>query len=511
MRRQAVAVVLFSGLICVLSEICYTKSFGGSSVVCVCNPTNCSDIGPVTAEHGRITFYESSMTGERFQRSTADFLEDAPRADIDLTVNVLSGTLQEIIGFGGAFTDSAGVNWASLSPDLQKRLITSYYSPEGLEYNIGRVPMGGCDFSTRDYTYDDTEGDFELKNFALAQEDIELKIPMIQFAKSVSEEEIYFYGSPWSAPAWMKTNGKTFGMGGLKGFPGDQYYETWAKYFVKFYEAYRDRGVEMWGFTMQNEPTTGYIPWKWQTMAMSPYTERDFLKKNLGPALFKATNHSIKIMVLDDNRVVLPWWANVIFGDAEANSYAAGVGVHWYQDNLRSASALESTHRNHPDKFILNTEACEGFQPFATAVILGSWERAESYAQNIIDDLRHFVSGWVDWNLFLNTQGGPNWVKNFVDSPIIVDESAQAFYKQPMYYALAHFSKFLPRGSVRLDDTLVGSKRKLSVVTFLRPDKLKATIVLNQNDSAKKVLIKDSDGKSFMIEAGARSIITTLR
>ena len=168
-------------------------------------------------------------------------------------------------------------------------------------------------------------------------------------------------------------------MGSLKGSPGGEYYKSWANYFVKFYEAYKEKGITMWGFTQQNEPTTGFLPWKWQTMAMSPYTERDFLKMDLGPALFNASNGEVKIMVLDDNRGVLPWWANVILGDSEANAYAAGVAVHWYHDTLRSSSVLESTHNNHPDKFILNTEACQGFLPFASSVILGMRKRYHNF------------------------------------------------------------------------------------------------------------------------------------
>ncbi|XP_018494695.1 lysosomal acid glucosylceramidase [Galendromus occidentalis] len=510
MRRFIITVLLLSVLNSVTGENCYPKKFNSSSVVCVCNENNCGDIGKVKAEDGKIALYQSSMSGERLQRSTVDFLSGAPAAERDLTVSLINTHLQKIIGFGGALTDAAGVHWAGLGSTLQKRLLQSYYGPEGLEYNMGRIPMAACDFSTRDYTYADTPGDFELKNFALAKEDLELKIPMIQFAKNVSKEEIYFFGSPWGAPAWMKTNEKTYGKGTLKGSPGGQYFKSWANYFVKFYESYKEHGITMWGFTVQNEPTTGFKPWPWQTVAMSPYTERDFLKKDLGPALFKATSNSINIMVLDDNRVVLPWWANVIFSDPEANRYAAGLAVHWYTDTLRNSSDLESIHRDFGDKIIVNTEACEGFEFLITPVILGSWERGEAYARDILEDLRHHVNAWVDWNLFLNTEGGPNWAGNRVDSAIIVDTKTSTFYKQPTYYAIAHFSKFIPRGSVRLDDALDGSQEKLTVVTFLRPDKLKATVILNRNDSVKKVLIKGLDGKSFMVEATARSITTAL-
>ena len=129
----------------------------------------------------------------------------------------------------------------------------------GIEYNIGRIPMASCDFSTRNYTYDDTPGDFELKNFKLAPEDVQYKIPIIKTAMESSKREIKFFGSPWSAPGWMKTTNTTIG-GVLIGDAGNKYHKTWAQYFVKFLDSYKQNGVKLWGITVENEPTAGYIP-----------------------------------------------------------------------------------------------------------------------------------------------------------------------------------------------------------------------------------------------------------
>ncbi|OQR68676.1 hypothetical protein BIW11_12756 [Tropilaelaps mercedesae] len=519
--RQLLAALLCAGLgsICVAltGDTCFPETFNSDSVVCVCNSTSCGNIGKVEPENGRAIVYRSSMAGLRFHPVAVEF--DGPSAgsndtnaiDTDLTISVNANqTLQKIIGFGGAFTDAAAINWMSLHAPLRKRLLEAYYGPNGLEYNMGRINMAGCDFSTRDYTYDDSLDDFELGNFTLAVEDTDYKIPMITAASRLAPEEIYYFGSPWSAPGWMKTNGRTHGPGGIKGSPGGKYYKTWAQYFVKFYNAYKARGVNLWGFTIQNEPTTGFLPWGWQTMAMSPYTQRDFVKKDLGPALFGAANDSINIMILDDNRVMLPWWANVVLNDPDANKYVAGVGVHWYLDGIRSAKVLDQTLNAHPDKFILNTEACEGFQPLSHNVVLGRWERAESYANSILNDLRHSVAGWVDWNLCLDLTGGPNWVKNFVDSPIIVNKDKQAFYKQPMYYALAHFTKFIPRGSFRLNDELQTSVGKISGVAFQRPDGYKSAVFVNTGNNERTIFVKDDSGPQFRFKIGPRTIASSI-
>lgn len=116
--------------------------------------------------------------------------------------------------FNLSFLDAATINIRNLSTSLQEILVSSYYSVHGIEYNIGRIPIASCDFSTREYSYDDFPGDFGLSNFSLAKEDLEYKIPLMKLAIKMSDkQEILFFGSPWSAPAWMKTNGKMTGMG----------------------------------------------------------------------------------------------------------------------------------------------------------------------------------------------------------------------------------------------------------------------------------------------------------
>jgi glucosylceramidase len=147
----------------------------------------------------------------------------------------------------------------NLSNVLQDHLINSYYSPDGIEYNIGRIPMASCDFSTRIYTYDDISGDFNLTHFNLVSEDLNFKIPVIKTAVTRSKREIKLFGSPWSAPAWMKNSNNTVG-GQLIGVASDKYHKTWAKYFVKFLDAYKKNGIKLWGVTVENEPSAGYVP-----------------------------------------------------------------------------------------------------------------------------------------------------------------------------------------------------------------------------------------------------------
>ncbi|XP_050045342.1 lysosomal acid glucosylceramidase-like [Dermacentor andersoni] len=404
---------------------------------------------------------------------------------------------------------------------MREDILMSYYSKEGIEYNIGRIPLASTDFSVRKYTYDDSPYDFELNNFTLAPEDFNLKIPYIKKAMAVSSDFVWFFGSSWSSPAWMKTNEKLEGLGFLRGEPGGPYYKTWANYHVRFVQEYENQGVPIWGLTTQNEPTSGFLPfYPWQTLGFTPWNQRDFVNSDLGPALEEAGYGAgkVKVIIFDDNRLFLPFWANVVLSDDEAARYVHGVAVHWYMDKLIGPSVLDEVQETYPDKFILATEACTGYKiTTVNKVKLGSWDRAEQYASDILEDLNHGVGGWTDWNLILNTEGGPTWVGNYVDAPIIVNATAEEFYKQPMYYAMGHFSKFIPRGSIRVDSSLEQNDilgffgKELEHTAFLRPDSAVAVIVLNKGNSETTLHIKDVvNGVSFQKVIKKRSITTLI-
>ncbi|XP_072018680.1 lysosomal acid glucosylceramidase-like [Amphiura filiformis] len=487
---------------------------GSSSFVCVCNSTYCdqiatSTIGMLSTTYNVIT---STKTGDRLTQRHYNFSEKANKTDDSITYSLKKRTiLQAVLGFGGAFTDSATINIMKLSKPAQDKLIKSYFGTDGIEYSLGRIPMASCDFSTRSYSYDDYANDFELKNFSLAMEDTKYKIPII--LRSLNESGIYvrLFGSPWSAPGWMKDSQQMKGKGRLVGDPGGKYYKTWANYFVKFLQEYARNGIDIWGLTVENEPSAGNFPgYSWQAMYFSSEMERDFIKMDLGPAL-KANGYSnVSLMILDDQRFMLPEWVNPILNDPEAASYVSGIGVHWYWDTFSPASVLNQTHANHPSKFLLGTEACAGSGMFEDAVILGSWERGEDYSHDIIEDLNHWVTGWVDWNMALDLQGGPNWVQNFVDSPIIVDTEHDLFYKQPMYYHLGHFSKFVSAGSWRID---YSTDKETSLESFIvqQADLSFVAVFLNRKDEPINIHIEDpldSDRGVINAQVPARSIQT---
>ena len=261
-------------------------------------------------------------------------------------------------------------------------------------------------------------------------------------AMKMRPSPLKMFASPWTAPAWMKSNNNLIGEGYLL----PEYYQAWANYFVKFLKSYEAEGVPFWGLTAQNEPVDGKIPdFTFNCMGWNSTTQREWIVNNLGPTLEKEGFSDIKLMILDDQRPLAPKWAREVFADERAMKYVSGIGVHWYADDGGLAFALDQCHEEFPDKFILYTESCNG------GLNLGDWNNGERYLHNIIQNLNHWVVGWTDWNLVLDMLGGPNWANNNVDAPIIVNPEEGEFYKQPMYYALGHISKFIVPGSVRID------------------------------------------------------------
>ena len=196
-------------------------------------------------------------------------------------------------------------------------------------------------------------------------------------------------------------------------------------------------------------------------------------------------------MMLDDQRSHLTKWTQVVLEDKEAAKYISGIGVHWYasvEDLFPQFVHMDAAHVKYPDKYIMATEACEGFLPWRQGPQLCSLARGETYAHDILQDLNHYAVGWTDWNALLNMTGGPNWANNEVDAPILLDHDSKTLHKQPMFYALGHFSKFILPGSIRIgmnsSSTHPTVAPPMECTGFLRPDGLIVLVVLNRQHAS---------------------------
>ena len=268
--------------------------------------------------------YTARDTGERFSQKA---LPQCQKEKVLLKVYP-EEVRQEIIGFGGAFTDTAAMALLHMNKEIQKEALNAYFSTEtGLSYNMGRVPIGCCDFSTVEYSHAEVPEDIELSFFSIEQDKKGI-IPLIRGVKEVMEKscrqgELLLYALPWSPPAWMKTNGQMSWGGRLC----PEYYETMAAYLIKFIRAYEEEGISLWGIAAQNEPIEIQ---RWASCEYSGTEERIFLKDHLIPALEKAGYEDKKILCWECNKDFMRERAEEILSDQELAAKIFGVAFHWY-------------------------------------------------------------------------------------------------------------------------------------------------------------------------------------
>ena len=382
-------------------------------------------------------------------------------------------TFQEYLGVGGAITDASSEVFAMLDPVQQNKLLQSLYGKDGIGYNIIRTSIHSSDFGLGSHTYID-EGDAQLKTFSI-EKDKQKRIPFIKRAIAlIKKEDLVFYASPWSPPAFMKTN-KNMLQGG-KLLP--EFRQSWANYYVQFIKAYEKEGIPVWGLTIQNEPMAVQ---RWESCIYTANEERDFLKNYLGPTLEKAGLGDKNIVVWDHNRDLISDRANTIFEDPEASKYAWGIGFHWYETwtgGLPKYDNLKNIKESFPSKNLLFTEGCaEGFN----SEKLQFWPNAERYGNSIINDFNSGVVGWTDWNILLDERGGPNHVQNFCFAPIHADTKTGLLTFTPTYYYIGHFSKFIKPGALRISTTT--SRTSIESTSFKNKDGKIVTVVMNKTDA----------------------------
>jgi glucosylceramidase len=449
--------------------------------------------------------YETSASGNKLRTLT----EFQP-ADKVVNIEILpEKKYQTITGFGGSFTESSAYLLNRLSKKNRELILKAYFGSDGARYSLTRTHINSCDFSLSNYSYAPVEGDKELISFSI-DEDRDDIIPMIKDAMAISEDGFKIIASPWTAPPWMKDN--KHWVGG-KLLP--EYYDSWALFFSKYLTAYKNEGIEIWGVSVENEPLGNGN--NWESMHYSPEEMVDFVKNHLGPK-FDADGQDVKILAYDQNRgEELIEWAKVIYKDEASSNYFDGFAIHWYASTFDwFPESLNFTHNMAPGKYLINSEACVDAEVPHWKDDLWYWSKEATdwgwdwapedqkklhpkyvpvyrYARDIIGCLNNWVDGWVDWNMVLDRQGGPNWFKNWCVAPVIVDPDNDEVYLTPLYYTMAHFSRFIRPGAVRIG--FENPDDELMVAAAQNPDGSVAVVVLNM----------DKEAKHFNLVLGSRS------
>lgn len=417
-----------------------------------------------------------------------------PEENVPVIIVDASKTFQTLEGFGAALTDAAAETYYKLPEAKRNEISDAYFNKEkGIGYTFYRTNLNSCDFSSASYAYAEA-GDTLLANFNI-EPDRKYKIPFIKEAMAKTGDEFQLFASPWSPPAWMKSNNNMLRGGKLL----PQYFQTWANYYVRFIEEYKKEGIPVWGLTVQNEPMAVQT---WESCIYTAEEERDFVKNFLGPTLHKSGMQDVNLIIWDHNRGIMYQRAKMVYDDPEASKYVWGTGFHWYVgdhfDNLKRHT------ESFPDKNLLFTEGC--VYPFNYDSI-GNWHWGETYGRSIIHDLNNGAVGWIDWNILLDETGGPNHVQNFCYAPVIGNTKTGDVLYMSSYYYLGHFSKFIRPGAKRViassnDDELIST-------AFVNKDGKVVVVVMNESEKNKDATIW-MDGKSVSVSSPAHSILTAI-
>lgn len=400
--------------------------------------------------------------------------------------------LQEIEGFGAALTGSSAylIN-QKLDNSQRSAILQDLFDPvNGIGISYLRLTMGASDFSLSDFSYDDLVAggtDFNLDQFSLSQ-DLDDVVPVLQEIIQVSPD-IKLMGSPWSPPAWMKTNGSMKG-GKLK----TECYDVYADYFVRYIQAMQNQGIIINAITPQNEPlyfTAGY-----PCMEMQPEEQKNFIKNHLGPK-FAFAGIDTKIIIYDHNWD-RPDYGISILNDPVARSFIAGTAFHAYGGDV---SAMSTVHNAHPDKDLYFTEISGGgwATDFSSNLM---W-----FMENIfIGTTRNWSKVALLWNLALDLNSGPqNHGCGDCRGVITITPYNGWITKNEEYYSIAHFSKFVRPGAVRISMTIPQSLANLGAVAFLNPDGSKSLVVCNYGTDAKIFSVKQGE-KNFIYSVPPKSV-----
>jgi glucosylceramidase len=464
-----------------------------------------------------VEIYETSESGHRL-RALTEFPELGERVEISLKPDERH---QTITGIGGSFTESTAYLLQQLSEAKRQQVLEAYFGESGARYSLTRTHIGSCDFSLGNYSYAPVADDRELENFSIA-EDLDDLIPIIKQAQALSQEGFNIIASPWTAPPWMKDNND---WKGGKLLP--EYYDTWALYFSKYLNAYKDAGIEVWGITVENEPLGNDS--NWESMHYTPEEMTDFVVNHLGPKL-RADGHAVKVLGFDQNRdEELRKWVDVMYAGESGREYFDGTAVHWYASTYdHFPEALQYAHSKAPNKHLIQSEGCVDAQVprwqddawyWAKEATDWGWTWAPEdqkhlhpkyvpvfrYARDIIGCFNNHVDGWVDWNMVLDRKGGPNWAKNWCVAPVIVDPAQDEVYFTPLYYTLAHFSRFIRPGAVRIG--FENPDGELLVTAAQNPDGTVAVVVFNPTENPKGIRLA-SEGKTREFAISAKAIQT---
>ncbi|BCJ41119.1 glucosylceramidase [Actinoplanes ianthinogenes] len=462
--------------------------------------------GPPAAQVWVTTVDRSELLHQRAPVTFGRQASQQPTIVVDPT-----RTYQRMDGFGASITDSSAAVLSGLAPAVREQTLRSLFDPrQGIGVSFLRQPVGSSDFTAaaQHYTYDDVpagQTDYALRQFSI-RHDRERILPLLREARRLNPR-LTVMATPWSPPAWMKTTGSLVG-GRLKDDP--KIYDAYARYLVRFVTAYAAAGVPIDYLSVQNEP---------QNRTPSGYPGTDLpvrqeaaVIERLGP-LLRAAGQRTRILAYDHNWTTHPGdVAGTPPGESPETDYPyqllsgpaarwiAGTAYHCYSGDPSAQTAL---HDAFPDKGIWFTE-CSGSHGATDPPAKFFRDTLVWHARTIaIGTTRHWAKSVVNWNIALDSTGGPHLGGCDTCTGLVTAQPDGAVTTNAEYYTVGHLSKFVRPGAVRVASTSFGTtgwNGQIMDVAFRNPDGSTALVVHNEND----------EPRTFAVAAGDRAFEYTL-
>lgn len=422
------------------------------------------------------------------QRNSIDFSKET--GDFTIIIDTTT-TYQSIDGFGAALTGSSAYLINKMEDADRSKLLTDLFdSKNGIGINYLRLTIGSSDFSIGTYSYCDES---DIGKFAIPQQDKQDLIPVLKQILAINPT-IKILASPWSAPAWMKSNNSMYG-GSLI---GELVYDDFAEYFVKYVKAFEAEGITIDAITIQNEPmyeTSGY-----PTMKMLWEEQNKIIRDYLGPK-FAQNNIKTKIIIWDHNFDMQYYPINIL-KDQITRQYVAGTGWHGYAG---SASAIDAVQIENPDKDVYFTEQSGG-----------GWN-TDTRMGNMFYYMKDFLMASVNrgsknflmWNLALNPNHGPTTTTGGCQNcrGVVTINTDGTYIKNEEYYLIGHFSKFVRLGALRVKNSSYNLPDNVTVSSFINTDGSKVAVVLNRSGENQKYNIRCGSRK-FIYEQTNETVVT---
>lgn len=400
---------------------------------------------------------------------------------------------QEVLGFGAAFTDAACYMFSRLAPEPRRQLFAELFSPTQMNLSVGRTCIGSSDYSTKAYSYDDSETpDPTLSKFSIAH-DTQWILPMLREARLVNPE-IFLLATPWSPPGWMKDNNSLLG-----GTIRRRYLAAYAQYFTKFVQAYAKEGVRIDAVSSQNEVDTdqdGHMP----ACTWPQEIEVQFVGEFLGPALERAGLRP-KIWMIDHNYNL---WGRAIasFDDERVRRYADGIAWHGY---LGTPEAMTRVHDAVPQSHAYWTE---GGPDYTDPHYLTDWSKWGAQFAGILNNWARCI---IAWNFALDEQGKPNIGPFPCGGLVTIHSTTRDVTRSGQYWAFAHYSRHVRRGARVVGSTrATGASGMLAHVAFENPDGSMVLVLTNAGGQAEspRVAVGGAADRAVQVDLPPDSVTT---